>query len=613
MIRSKIAILMALVLLMAVPAGAAYAQGGGPVQISAQAPLAGVGNAVVWDDVASSDAITYAITGVTAPAAGTSYEGWVKMGSTVKSTGVMTVAVDGSISHSLESSKQLLIPLKERNDSGQSGYALLTASGGGTDVMLSLSVGAVETELVHIHSGQCGSTLGGVVHGLTSFVGGSGDSMSAVGATLISLRNGDFAVNTHKKGEPGLYTSCGNIPTESNALTIALDEQGNSGQMGWVGLTANGIQTDVVVNIGPGVLESELNHIHSGQCGDTLGGVVHGLTSIVDGISISTVDVTLASLRNGDFAVNLHQKGKGSVYTACGNIPAGNSSYSGENLIRNYNQVLITIEPVPDNDPAPSGIVAFSAAIDDGPINHIRHLLADWPEGSGVGILTNLQTQLGVAVTHANLAKNATTIEGIHQHLEHVVNAIEGMDGENYGDLDGNGAVQDFGDGIGVLGHAVDRRHAGFASKDLPATSTVVIHGALVEQHGMNAADKATQARDQALAGLGTSSLSLVNIFLGPGANTVITLLETALNGSAVEGPGAVQAFREAQLMATYTLEVGPGGTPAPTGPSVILPPTSVGDTAVPLLAQIGLIASLILLAGGGFLVLRARRSRIQA
>ena len=605
---SKLIISIALVALMAIPAGAALAQV--PVAISAGAPLAGAGSAVIWDDVARSDAITYTMTGVTPPEAGTSYEGWVKQGTKVKSTGVMDVAADGSISHTFGSGKQVLVPLKEQNESGQSGWAVLSVNAGNpaqTDVMLTLGDGTLQTQLVHIHSGQCGATLGGVEIGLTSFVGGSGASMTTVDATLISLRSGDRAINTHQAGSQGTYTSCGNIPTEAGALTFALGEMSNSGQSGWATLIANGNQTDVVLDITSGVLQTELVHIHSGQCGDPLGGVDHPLTSFVGGSggSMATVDVSLASLRDADSAINTHRAGAAGTYTTCGNIPAGNSVYSGENLIREHNEVVITIEPIPDGDPAPSGVVAFSAAIDGGPLAHIRHLLADWPERSGAGILTNLQTQLDVAVLHANLATNSDTIAGIKQHLEHVVNAIEGKDGPNYGDLDGDGATQDFGDGIGVLNHAVDRKHAGFASKDLPETSTIAIQGKLVDEYAMNAHDWAALARDQALQALNQSSRSLIDIFVGPGADTVITLLDVAKNGSDAQGPSAVDAYVAAQMMATYEFAVGAGGTPAP-APS----PPATGEAAIPLLATVGLISALILLGAGGLLTLRSRRSR---
>ena len=78
--------------------------------------------------------------------------------------------------------------------------------------MLSLPPGNVQLELVHIHSGSCGNdTLGGVVHGLTN-IGPSGSSVTTVDASLSDLKIGDFAINSHKMGEPAVYTACGNLP-----------------------------------------------------------------------------------------------------------------------------------------------------------------------------------------------------------------------------------------------------------------------------------------------------------------------------------------------------------------------------------------------------------------
>ncbi len=73
----------------------------------------------------------------------------------------------------------------------------------------------METELAHIHSGQCGDALSGVVFPLTSFVAGSGSSSTLVEATLDSLMDGDHAINLHKAGSPSIYTACGNIPAEA--------------------------------------------------------------------------------------------------------------------------------------------------------------------------------------------------------------------------------------------------------------------------------------------------------------------------------------------------------------------------------------------------------------
>ena len=120
----------------------------------------------------------------------------------------------------VEPGRVVTIDLAELNESGQSGTATLTEMGSNTQVVLSLSEGTLQTELVHIHLGQCGDSLGGVDQALTSFIGGSGDSTTVVPVTLASLMDGDHAVNSHEAGNAGNYTSCGNIPS-SIAATVA--------------------------------------------------------------------------------------------------------------------------------------------------------------------------------------------------------------------------------------------------------------------------------------------------------------------------------------------------------------------------------------------------------
>jgi hypothetical protein len=109
-------------------------------------------------------------------------------------------------------SGSVVFDLNEENASGQSGQATLTSLNDQTRVELVLSPGNLESELVHIHSGQCGASLGGVVFPLSSFGDGSGESVTVVDAPLSSLQTGDFAVNTHNKQDPSVFTACGNIP-----------------------------------------------------------------------------------------------------------------------------------------------------------------------------------------------------------------------------------------------------------------------------------------------------------------------------------------------------------------------------------------------------------------
>ena len=79
----------------------------------------------------------------------------------------------------------------------------------------------------------------------------------------------------------------------------------------------------------------------------------------------------------------------------------------------------------------------------------------------------------------------------------------------------------------------------------------------------------------------------------------MITSLSASLNGSDAVGStfeGAPGVTSSAQAMATFVLQ--PGGPPYT---------ISVGDEAVPLLAQLALIAAAILLVSGGLLVARGR------
>jgi plastocyanin len=225
----------------------------------------------------------------------------------------------------MEASHTVDFPLDELGSSGQSGTATLVASGDSTVVTLHLSEGSVETELVHIHNGQCGDALAGVAHVLTNFAGGAGSSVTTIEQSLDSLLTGAFAINAHQTGNPGTYTACGNIP---ESVSFEIGELNGSGQPGTATLTARGDSTMVTLQLTGGSLETELVHIHNGQCGDTLAGVAHGLTNFAGGAgaSVTTVDASLGSLLTGAFAVNAHRVGNPGTYTACGNIPGGSET-----------------------------------------------------------------------------------------------------------------------------------------------------------------------------------------------------------------------------------------------------------------------------------------------
>ncbi len=282
---------------------------------------------------------------------------------------------------------------------------------------------------------------------------------------------------------------------------------------------------------------------------------------------------------------------------ANGSVNHSYTSPNGENLIARYNKLAITL----------GNATVFSADIPAGAMAHIRHLLVAWPETSNKGILTNLREQLQLALNHANLARNATALEGegsLRLHVHHVINIIEGASGPNFDQASGNP-----GDGIGVLTHAADRKHAGFAASQAPGRATLVDQSKNVETAGKNAEDWAIMARDQALIVLSQANINTAKLLLNP----VVSQLEAAINGFDANRNGNIQyvageagtrqAYVAAQRMATYNIQAGTGA-----GGTGGLP--GVGESTIPILAQIALAASLVLIGTGGVFLLRGRRSR---
>lgn len=217
--------------------------------------------------------------------------------------------------------ESVTIPLKAQNSSGQTGTATLYKVGNQTELVLNITpsvLGTTVEQPAHIHNGNC-SSLGSVVYGLSNVV--NGRSTTRLDVTTASLLSGTFAVNVHKStAEVSVYTSCGEV---KESLTVELKPQNSSGQSGIAILTPNGNQTEVAMFLSTGPAGPTIEqpvHIHTGTCA-TLGGVAYGLTNLVNGKSVSMVNVSLATLKSGTFAINAHKSGaEVSAYTSCGQV-----------------------------------------------------------------------------------------------------------------------------------------------------------------------------------------------------------------------------------------------------------------------------------------------------
>ncbi|KKW20050.1 MAG: Cu-zn Superoxide dismutase [Parcubacteria group bacterium GW2011_GWA2_51_10] len=105
----------------------------------------------------------------------------------------------------------ITVALNTQNNSGESGTATLTDSGGKTIVTLALS-GAPEgtAQPAHIHTGSC-ANIGGVLYPLVFPVNGVSETTLDVSLDVI-LSQLPLALNVHKSpDEVNVYVACGDL------------------------------------------------------------------------------------------------------------------------------------------------------------------------------------------------------------------------------------------------------------------------------------------------------------------------------------------------------------------------------------------------------------------
>ncbi len=110
-------------------------------------------------------------------------------------------------------------------------------------------------------------------------------------------------------------------------VTRLLSAENNSGETGFISITPNAAGNGITVNVsiaGEPAGGNQPMHIHTGQCGPTLGPVYKPLQNVVDGHSVSNVaGVSIDDLMRGTYAINVH-RGPGPLaappYVSCANI-----------------------------------------------------------------------------------------------------------------------------------------------------------------------------------------------------------------------------------------------------------------------------------------------------
>jgi hypothetical protein len=107
----------------------------------------------------------------------------------------------------------------------------------------------------------------------------------------------------------------------SGGKVFAIDAQNGSGQHGTIALKPRGSKTVVEIHLLGAPSTAEPAHIHTGSCSNLNPAPKYPLTSVVDGISETTVNEPLSVLTAGGLAVNVHKSAADlKDYVACGDL-----------------------------------------------------------------------------------------------------------------------------------------------------------------------------------------------------------------------------------------------------------------------------------------------------
>ncbi|MFO7632531.1 MAG: hypothetical protein R6W76_08335, partial [Caldilinea sp.] len=134
----------------------------------------------------------------------------------------------------------------------------------------------------------------------------------------------------------------------------------------------------------------------------------------------------------------------------CGELPVVSGAvntlldFPGENLVADYDSLRILWERE-----------VFAAALPAEALALIREVVAraeSTPNKTGYGV--GLVQEARMMLTHANLARSSAAagqLAGARVHTEHVLNILYGKDDSRHRDYNGDGKVENPGDGFGLL------------------------------------------------------------------------------------------------------------------------------------------------------------------
>ncbi|HSM56071.1 MAG TPA: plastocyanin/azurin family copper-binding protein [Candidatus Sulfomarinibacteraceae bacterium] len=221
----------------------------------------------------------------------------------------------------------------------------------------------------------------------------------------------------------------------------------------------------------------------------------------------------------------------------------GSGTYAGAvdtNLLGNYSSAIISVEP-DGVDSGEIGPIVYEGVVPAESLLHVRHVNFQFPQNPDeIGFLIGAQEQAALAQEHAGFLQESLAEDDLaeaQRHAEHVVNILDGENGDVFGDLDGDGVAQNPGDGFGVrlyLNGA--KQHAQFAAEAEGATDEVQLHAEHVVISSDNALSWLEASIEQAVRVISADSAAEAQ----PVADQLSELLGTMVQGEDIDGDGAI-------------------------------------------------------------------------